>query len=66
MNGDMEMSAQATKLQAAENDLKRLMADVTRAVEKAKEAVAKIACKGTDATVETQFTTSSRSTSAYS
>jgi hypothetical protein len=39
----MEMKAQATKLQAAENDLKRLMADVTRATEKAEEAVARIA-----------------------
>jgi hypothetical protein len=28
------MNAQATKLQAAENDLKQLMADVTRAMEK--------------------------------
>jgi len=26
----MEMNAQATKLEAAENDLKQLMADVTR------------------------------------
>jgi hypothetical protein len=31
----MEMNAQATKLQAAENDLKQLMTDVTRAMEKA-------------------------------
>ena len=29
------MNAQATKLEAAENDLKQLMADVTRAIEKA-------------------------------
>ena len=36
------MNAQATKLQAAENDLKQLMADVTRAMEKAQEAVARI------------------------
>jgi hypothetical protein len=28
----MEMNAQATKLQAAEDDLKQLMADVTRAM----------------------------------
>jgi hypothetical protein len=41
----MEMNAQATKLQAAENDLKQLMADVTRAMEKAQEAVARIAFK---------------------
>jgi hypothetical protein len=44
-NGEMEMNAQAAKLQAAENDLKQLMADVTRAMEKAQEAVARIASK---------------------
>jgi peptidoglycan hydrolase CwlO-like protein len=38
----MEMKAQETKLQDAENDLKQLMADVTRAMEKAQEAVARI------------------------
>jgi hypothetical protein len=48
----MEMNAQATKLQAAENDLKQPMADVTRAMEKA-HAVA--------ATAETGSSTSSRS-----
>ena len=37
------MNAQVTKIQAAENDLKQLMADVTQAMEKAKEAVARIA-----------------------
>ena len=37
------MKAQGTKLQATENDLKRLMADVTRAMEKAEEAIARIA-----------------------
>jgi hypothetical protein len=31
-NGEMEMNAQATKLQAAENDLKQLMADVSQSV----------------------------------
>jgi hypothetical protein len=41
----MEMNAQATNLQAAENDLKQLMADVTRAMEKAQEAVARITSK---------------------
>jgi len=35
------MNAEATKLQAAENDLKQLMADVTQAMEKAQEAVAR-------------------------
>lgn len=33
------MNAQAPKLEDAENDLKQLMADVTRAMEKAQEAV---------------------------
>ena len=46
------MNAQATKLQAAENDLKELMADVTRAMEKAQEAVARIASKAAAATPE--------------
>ena len=39
------MNAQATKLEGAENDLKQLMADVTRVMEKAQEAVARIAPK---------------------
>jgi hypothetical protein len=55
-NGEMEMNAQATKLQAAENDLKQLMADVTRAMEKAQEAVASIAPKAAAATTETEST----------
>ena len=38
----MGMSTHATKLQAAEDDLKKLMADVTRAMERAQEAVARI------------------------
>jgi hypothetical protein len=58
-NGEIKMNAQATKLQAAENDLKQLMADVTRAVEKAQEAVARIASKA-GATTEMESTTSSR------
>jgi hypothetical protein len=49
----MEMNARATKLQAAENDLKQLMADVTQAMEKAQEAVARIASKAAAATTET-------------
>ena len=55
-NGEMEMNAQATKLQAAEDDLKELMADVTRAMEKAQEAVARIASKAAAATAETEST----------
>jgi hypothetical protein len=39
---------------AAESDLKELMADVTRAMEKAQEAVARIAYKGADATGQTE------------
>jgi hypothetical protein len=53
-NGGMEMNAQATKLQAAENDLKQLMADVTRAMEKAQEATARVASKAAAATTETE------------
>ena len=55
------MNAQATKLQAAENDLKQLMADVTRAMEKAQEAIAKIASTAAAATTpNTESTPSSR------
>jgi hypothetical protein len=50
----MEMNAQA--LQAAENDLKQLMADVTQAMEKTQEAVARIASKAAAATTETEST----------
>jgi hypothetical protein len=52
----MEMNAEATKLQAAENDLKQLMADVTRTIEKAQQAVARISTKAAAATTETEFT----------
>jgi hypothetical protein len=48
------MNTQATELQAAENDLKQLMADVTRAIEKAQEAMAKLTSNPTAATVDTQ------------
>jgi len=51
------MNAQATKLQTAENDLKQLMADVARAVEKAQEAVARIASNAAAATTQTESTT---------
>jgi hypothetical protein len=46
----MKMKAQAPKLEDAENDLKQLMADVTRAMEKAQQAVARIASKPAAAT----------------
>jgi hypothetical protein len=48
----MEMNAQAPKLQAAENDLKQLMTDVSRAMEKAQQAVARIASNPAAATTE--------------
>ena len=48
------MKAQATKLQDAENDLKQLMADVTRATAKAQEAVARIASKAPAVITETE------------
>ena len=50
------MNAEATKLQAAEDDLKQLMADVTRAMEKAQEAVAKITSKAVAVAPETEST----------
>lgn len=47
------MTARAVKLLAAENDLKLLMADVTRAMEKAQEAVARIAGRAAAAEAQT-------------
>jgi hypothetical protein len=54
MNGEMGMDAEATKLHTTENDLKQLMADVTRAMEKAQDAVTRIAPKAAAATTETE------------
>jgi hypothetical protein len=54
------MNAKATKIQAAETDLRRLMADVTRAMEKAQEAVARIAANAAAAPAQTESTTSPR------
>ena len=51
--GTVKMSAEASKLQSAENDLKQLMADVTRAMHKAQEAIARIAPKAAAAPAET-------------
>jgi hypothetical protein len=62
MNGDGGMTAPTTKLQAAEHDLKQLMADVTRAVEKAQQAVARITGKATAAAAEAEATTPCRQT----
>jgi hypothetical protein len=56
----MGMNAQTRELQASENNLKQLMAEVTRAMEKAQEAIAKIAPKTETATAVTESTTSSR------
>ncbi len=39
------MRVQSSKMQATESDLKQLMADVSRAMEKAEQAVARIAGK---------------------
>jgi hypothetical protein len=58
-NGEMDMSAQPAKLQAAENDLKQLMADVTKAMEKAQEAVARMAAKAAASTPEAESPSSS-------
>jgi cell fate (sporulation/competence/biofilm development) regulator YlbF (YheA/YmcA/DUF963 family) len=52
----MEMNAQVTKIQAAENDLKQLMAEVTRTIEKAQQAVARISSNATAATTEPEST----------
>jgi len=52
----MKMDAQATTLQSAENDLKQLMADVTRAMEKAQDAVTRIAPKAATTTTGTEAT----------
>lgn len=52
------MNAEATKLQAAQNDLKQLMTDVTRAMEKAQEAVARITSKAAASTTESETPTS--------
>ena len=52
----MEMDVREPKLEAAEKDLKQLMADVTRAMEKAQDAVTKIVPKAAVATTETEST----------
>ena len=54
------VDASTVRFQAAENNLKELMAEVTRAMEKAQEAVAKIAPKTETATAATESTTSPR------
>ena len=54
------MTAQVSKLQAAENELKRLMADVSRAMEKAQEAIAKVGGNSAGAPAPAEATTASR------
>ena len=54
------MDAQLTKVQAAEHDLKQLMAEVTRAMEKAQEAVARIASQAVATTAQVECANSSR------
>lgn len=56
---EIKMNARATKLEAAENELKQLMTNVSRAMEKAQEAVGRIAAQAVAATAETKSTTSS-------
>ena len=46
------MNTQPTKLQSVENELKQLMAEVARAMEKAQDALARIAPKTAIAPVE--------------
>jgi hypothetical protein len=53
------MRTPGTKILAAENELKLLMADVTRAMEKAQDAVARIAHKAA-AAAETDAATPAR------
>jgi hypothetical protein len=55
-----EMTAPMTKLQTAEHDPKQLMVDVTRAVEKAQQAVARITGETVANAAVTEATTSSR------
>jgi hypothetical protein len=62
--GTCKMDAQSTKLQAAENDLKQLMAEVTRAMHKAQDAIARIAPKTVRETAPETAPTSTETVSA--
>jgi hypothetical protein len=55
-----EMTAKSKTLEAAEKDLKELMDDVTRAIEKAQQAVARITGKSTVAAAGAEATTPSQ------
>ena len=50
------MNTDDPKLQSAETDLKQLMADVTRAMEKAQQAIARVTSKETAVSAETEAT----------
>ena len=50
------MNTEDTKLQGAETDLKQLMADVTRAMEKAQKAIARVTSKEAAANSDTDST----------
>ncbi|MFZ0839571.1 MAG: hypothetical protein WAM77_19065 [Xanthobacteraceae bacterium] len=50
------MNTDDPKLQSAETDLKQLMADVTRAMEKAQQAIARVTAKETAVSPETEAT----------
>ena len=54
------MNEQATKLETAASDLKQLMADVSRAMEKAQEAVARLTSTVGAAPAGAESTTKSR------
>ena len=56
----VDVRAQPTKLEVAENELKQLMADVTRAMEKAQKAIARVAGNAAATTATTEPATSSR------
>jgi hypothetical protein len=55
-----EMAAKSATLEAAEKELKELMAEVTRAAEKAQQAVARITGKAIATEAVTEATTPSR------
>jgi hypothetical protein len=54
------MKTQPAALQAAEDDLKRLMADVNRAIEKAQDAMTKISANTATGTAGTETASSRR------
>ena len=56
----MKMAAKSTTLEAAEKDLKELMVNVARAIEKAQQAIARITGKATGAAAEVEATTPTR------